>query len=78
MFNTSRDNVETTNDDDGNTHKPEEFLTLFVVLSGNSNGSSREFVYLLGGTCFLRLFTLSLCFLSPLETFRELHMHARQ
>ena len=30
----------TTYDDDRDAHKPEEFLTFFVMLSGDSNGSS--------------------------------------
>jgi hypothetical protein len=67
-----------TDDDDRYAHKPEEFLTFFVMLSGNSNGSSCEFVYLFSGTCFLGLFALRFCFLSPFKTFRELHVRARQ
>lgn len=69
---------QTTNDDHRDAHKPEEFLTFFIVLSSNSNGSSCELVDLFSSTRFLCLFTVSLGFFSPFETFRELHVHVRQ
>ena len=70
--------IGTTNDDYRDAHKSEEFLAFFVVLSRDPNRSSCELVYLFRGTRFLGFFTVSFCFLSPFETFRELHAHARQ
>jgi len=78
MFNGSRDIIGMTDDDDGDTHKPEKFLTFFIMFSGNPNGSSCEFVYLFSCTRFLGLFALGFCFLSPFETFRELRVHVYQ
>lgn len=77
VLNGSRDNIGTTDDDHWDAHEPEELLTFFVVLSSDSNGSSRELVHLFSGTCFLGFFAVSFCLLSPLETFRELHVYTR-